>query len=346
MVAPVNNSAWVEWMKTMMGGVSRQAAAATFPADRFYCLLDELPLHLIPRKDRQALQNRQDAPPLFLNPNCRVLPADELPVGLMARADLVAAFAGEGMIAWVENPAEKSFSPFWLGTRFQEVVKALSPNEPVPGDVPEDVKSILAAAEILIEEGDTEQDRGRRQKMAGVAVQFQQKGYAPMASLMHPFHVAALRRYYRHLIRTGAIRLGDRQTPRRYAAYNEPAARFFHHQFAKTISVLAGEPLKPSYVYMASYLSGAELKKHTDREQCEYSITFCLDFSPEPEAATSWPICLQTPTGTATVYQALGDGLAYRGTRLPHYRSNLGEGQTSTSIFFHYVAADFTGPLG
>jgi hypothetical protein len=111
------------------------------------------------------------------------------------------------------------------------------------------------------------------------------------------------------------------------------------------MSAVAGEPVKPSYVYLASYLSGAELKKHVDREQCEFSITLCLDFSPEPDLATPWPICLQTPTSTVTVYQALGDGLAYRGTRLPHYRSKLGEGQTSTSIFFHYVGADFGGSL-
>ena len=161
--------------------------------------------------------------------------------------------------------------------------------------------------------------------------------------MIHPFHIAALRRYYRYLIRTGAIRLGDGQSPRRYVAYNEPVARFFHHDIAATLSAVAGEPLKPSYVYLASYLSGAELKKHTDREQCEFSVTLCLDFSPEPALATPWPIRLDTPTGTVTVYQALGDGLAYRGTRLPHYRSALGEGQTSTSIFFHYVAADFAG---
>jgi hypothetical protein len=54
---------------------------------------------------------------------------------------------------------------------------------------------------------------------------------------------------------------------------------------------------------------------------------------------------LQTSGGTVTVYQALGDGLAYRGTQLPHYRDRLGEGQTSTSIFFHYVTENFTGSL-
>jgi hypothetical protein len=123
-------------------------------------------------------------------------------------------------------------------------------------------------------------------------------------------------------------------------------ARFFHSQIAPTLSKVVGEVLKPSYVYMASYLSGAELKKHTDREQCEFSITLCLDFSPEPKLATPWPIHLETPQGVVTVYQGLGDGLAYRGTRLPHYRGILPEGQTSTSIFFHYVAADFTGSLG
>ena len=90
--------------------------------------------------------------------------------------------------------------------------------------------------------------------------QFREKGYAPLGDLIHPFHIAALRRYYRYLIRTGAIRLGDGQSPRRYVAYNEPVARFFHHEIARALSAVAGEPLKPSYVYLASYLerSGTE----------------------------------------------------------------------------------------
>ena len=181
--------------------------------------------------------------------------------------------------------------------------------------------------------------------MSRASSNFRAKGYAPLGDLIHPFHIAALRRYYRYLIRTGAIRLGDGQSPRRYVAYNEPVARFFHHDLASTLSAVAGESLKPSYVYLASYLSGAELKKHTDREQCEFSITLCLDFSPEPELAAPWPIRLDTAAGTVTVYQAPGDGLAYRGTRLPHYREPLGKGQTSTSIFFHYVRDDFAGSL-
>jgi len=143
----------------------------------------------------------------------------------------------------------------------------------------------------------------------------------------------------------GTIRLGDEQSSRRYVAHNEAVARFFHHQIANAVSAIVGEALKPSYVYFGSYLSGAELKKHTDRPQCAFSVTLCLDFSPEPDLATSWPIRLDTPEGTVKVYQALGDALVYRGTRVPHYRHVLAKGYTSTSIFFHYVPEDFPGSL-
>ncbi len=352
MASSLNNPAWLEWMTTLMGGVSRQTHAATFPPDRFYCLLDELPLHLIPQRILKSLRLQEDRPQdLFLNPECIVCADGELPGEIASRRSLFSAFALQGTIAWVRDPATRNLLPFWLGPNLDGVVRALHPNEPLPASVPTRARNLLAQAGILIPEacvrsGQAEPAALRREEMATKASRlFREKGYAPLGDLIHPFHIAALRRYYRHLIRSGAIHLGDKQSSRRYVAYNEPVARFFHQNIAAALSAVAGEPLKPSYVYMASYLSGAELKKHTDREQCEFSITLCLDFSPEPTLETPWPIQLDTPTGTVTVHQALGDGLAYRGTRLPHYRSKLREGQTSTSIFFHYVAADFAGSL-
>jgi hypothetical protein len=208
------------------------------------------------------------------------------------------------------------------------------------------VRALLARAGILRPADYTER---RREEWAEIvrksAHEFQQKGYVPLGGLIHPFNLAALRRYYRQAIRRGCIRLGDEQSARRYVAHNESVGRFFHYQIANAVAAIAGEPIKPSYVYMASYLSGAELRKHTDREQCEFSVTLALDFSPEPHLATPWPIRLDTGKGTVTVYQALGDGLVYRGTKVPHYRHALADGQTSTSIFFHYVSADFSGPL-
>ena len=364
MVAPVinaaNDPAWVEWMTALMAevmpagesregrsleGASRHAYAATLPPDRFYCLLDELPLHLVPQRVVKSLRSREDRA-LYLNPQCMVCPAGQLPDELALRPEIEAGFALQGTIAWVRNPATGNLLPFWLGPQLEGVVRSLRANEALAESIPDSTRQLLAAVGIVQSEEKVGQVLRRREEViAKSSPGFREKGYAPLSDLIHPFHIAALRRYYRYLIRTGAIHLGDGQSPRRYVAYNEPVARFFHRDITATLSAVAGEPLKPSYVYMASYLSGALLKKHTDRPQCEFSVTMCLDFSPEPGLETPWPIHLETPTSTVTVYQALGDGLAYRGTRLPHYRSALREGQTSTSIFFHYVGEDFTGSL-
>jgi len=288
-------------------------------------------------------ENRQ---PLYLNPECFLCRAGQIPEELASHKKLLSRFALQGTMAWVPDQATGNLLPFWLGPQLERALRGLRLSEPAPLSLPERARRRLAAAHILLPEDHSGQrHREREEKVKKTSSQFREKGYAPLGNLIHPFHVAALRRYYRYLIRTGAIRLGDGQSPRRYVAYNEPVARFFHHHIAAALSAVAGEPLKPSYVYLASYLSGAELKKHTDREQCEFSVTFSLDFSPEPMLETPWPIRLDTPTGTVTVYQALGDGLAYRGTRLPHYRGTLRQGETSTSIFFHYVGADFAGSL-
>lgn len=328
-----------------MGG-SRQTETAAFPPDRFFCLLDELPVHLVPQSARQLLQAEDGSvPTLVLNPECKLLPAQELPGELCEVGELCSGFALQGTVVWVRDARSRALLPFWLGNAFEPVLQQLSPGEPVATSVPGETRALLAAAEILVPEGPTTPSPKRDKLLPKASEHFQQKGYVPIASLIHPFHVAALRRYYRYQIRTGAMRLGDRQSPLRYGAYNEPVARFFHHQLTPVMSELAGQPLKPSYVYLASYLQGAELKKHTDREQCDFSITLCLDYSPEPALASPWPIKLETPRGTVTVYQALGDGLAYRGMQLPHYRDMLGEGQTSTSIFLHYVSEHFAGSL-
>jgi len=54
---------------------------------------------------------------------------------------------------------------------------------------------------------------------------------------------------------------------------------------------------------------------------------------------------LHTASGKTTVFQGIGDGLIYSGCELPHSRDRLPPGNTSTSLFFHYVREGFTGPL-
>jgi hypothetical protein len=345
MASQVKDKAWPAWIAGLLGVGSRQTLTATLPSDQFHCLLDELPLHLIPRRQFASCL-AECSGQLFLNPLCSVLPPGAVPAELEPHRHLLKNFNLLRTVAWVRNPATNSLHPFWLGPCLENIVSHLRAGEPVPDSLDAEARFLLVAAGILTQQGSGER---RRADLAEVvkksAHTFQERGYAPVGNLIHPFHIAALRRYFRYAIRSGSIRLGDEQSARRYAVHNESVARFFHHQITNAVSAVVGEPVKPSYVYLASYLSGAELKKHTDREQCEFSVTLCLDFSPEPEGATSWPIRLDTGSGTVTVYQALGDGLVYRGPKVPHYRKVLAEGYTSTSIFFHYVAAHFSGSL-
>jgi hypothetical protein len=348
MATQLKDAAWLEWIAGLMGVGSRQTLTATLPPGQFHCLLDELPLHLIPQRQLQSqcwwlsFSPRQ----LFLNPQCSVLPAGRVPAELEPHRHFVNSFNLQRTMAWVRDPATGSLNPFWLGPRLEAAVSRLRAGEPLSASTQADVCMLLAGAGILTPEGYAER---RLADWAEVVSKgspyFRENGYVPLGHLIHPFNLAALRRYYRHAIRRGAIRLGDEQSSRRYVAHNEAVARFFHHQIANAVGAIVGEAIKPSYVYFASYLSGAELKKHTDRQQCEFSVTLSLDFSPEPELATPWPIRLDNPDGTVKVYQALGDGLVYRGTKVPHYRHVLAEGHTSTSIFFHYVPEDFSGSL-
>ena len=348
MATQLKDAAWLEWMASLMGVGSRQTLTATLPPGQFHCVLDELPLHLIPQRQLESQCWWLNFSPerLAFNPQCSVLPAGQVPAELEAHRHLVKNFNLQGTVAWVREPATGSLNPFWLGPRLEAVVSRLFAGEAVPRLGSSRRPLFVGGAGILIPERYAERRRAEwAEVVSKSSAYFREHGYVPLGHLIHPFNLAALRRYYRHAIRRGNIRLGDEQSSRRYVAHNESVARFFHHQIANAVSAIVGEAVKPSYVYLGSYLSGAELKKHTDRPQCEFSVTLCLDFSPEPDLATSWPIRLDTRGGAVKVYQALGDGLVYRGTKVPHYRHALAEGYTSTSIFFHYVAEDFSGSL-
>jgi hypothetical protein len=346
MDSQVNNAAWLEWVSTLLGGASRQQCAATFHPDQFYCYLDELPLHLIPAgASTAALSLSSERRHLHINPRSRLLSGGATPEEFTL-AECPRNFAVQGTMAWVQQPVTDSWLPFWLGPRLEFVVSAIKKEGHVPASVANEDLALLRTAGIVSSEDEAQSEQERwQQALSQSADLFRQRNYAPVRGLLHPYHIAALRRYFRHLVRKGRIPFGDEQNPRRYGVHNESVARFFHQQMAKTVSLAVGEPVIPSYVYVASYVSGAALTKHIDREQCEFSVTVSVDFSPEPQLETSWPIRLDSQHGTVTVYQALGDGLVYRGPRVPHYRETLPAGKTSTSIFFHYVPAGFTGSL-
>jgi hypothetical protein len=315
--------------------------AAETHAPRFTCYLDDYPDHLIAGR---YLNLETDARYLVVNPDLIVARLEDLPVGMLHPSLLDNFQPGEDMV-WIPRAGVAMTDFFWLRTKLGESISRLTAGEIRASDLSSDKRAVLQLAGVLIDgRGPAGNLEEQQQNLRSSAVQFQQRGYAPVAGLVHPLHVAALRKYYRKLIRRGALKRGDSQSDR-YIAHNERVAKLFHHQLTPAISAIVGEAVKPSYVYAASYQSGARLEKHVDREQCEFSLTFCLDYSPEPCLHTPWPIELHTGSSVVTVYQGLGDGLVYRGRVIPHSRETLPRGHTSTSVFFHYVREDFEGPL-
>jgi hypothetical protein len=178
-----------------------------------------------------------------------------------------------------------------------------------------------------------------------VRVLLASRGWVILHDLLPAFHIGSLRRYLRAQIRLGRLTFGDDQSPGRYVAHNEPVAAYFHHQLARAVSDVVGTAVKPSYSYIVSYQGGADLEPHTDREQCEYTLSLCIDATPEPLAQAPWPLWLQSPGGPVAIWQHLGDGLLMRGRRISHWRNALPEGQTATNLLLHYVDSQFAGQL-
>ena len=361
MDSQVKDAAWLAWIEQLVAASPSHDRGNELPRSLFHCRLDDQPDHLVP--ERLLRPGHWEVPsdrPLFVNPCCSFTRDGQLPTvptaGFALPGELVwgESVLGEsvwselvwGEMVWVRDPANDALQPFWLGPELSTVLSEAKPGDPAPSLLSRESRRSLLMAKVLVPENYASVRRQQWAEIASVTgARFQSQGYAPVGQIIHPFHISALRRYYRHELRTGKLHLGDGQSPRRYIAYNDPVARFFHQQLTAAVSAFAGEPVKPSYVYLAAYQPGAILEKHTDREQCDFSVTLCLDYSPEPRNATPWPLRLHVKSGKVAVFQAIGDALLYRGCQLPHSRDPLAEGHTSTSIFFHYVRQDFTGRL-
>jgi hypothetical protein len=341
MDSQMKDAAWLAWIEQLAVAPASGDRGNDLPRSLFHCRLDDQPDHLVPARllrpeNWEGLSDR----PHFINPGCCFPATAEL-----AGADPTISFATPAEVIWIRDPGSGALEPFWLGPELRAVLSSAQPGDAAPALSPQARQTLMMATVLVADDYARHRRKQWNEIVSVTSPQFQSQGYAPVGRLIHPFQISALRRYYRHQVRTGKLRLGDGQSPLRYIAYNDPVVRFFHQQLTAAVTAFAGEPVKPSYVYLASYQPGAILEKHTDREQCEFSVSLCLDYAPEPRHATPWPLHLHKQSGKVTVFQAIGDALLYRGCQLPHSRDPLPEGHTSTSIFFHYVREDFKGSL-
>jgi hypothetical protein len=312
------------------------------PSELYHCLLDEQPYYLAPP---WLMRNEESPGTVVVNPSCWFAWDGPLPPDMAARIDFSENFHSTVQMVWVEDPGTLAIWPFWVGDEYFGYLTRMTPGSVFEEDLPAHVRWVLSEANILVQPNYLGQRRREWRSQSLAYARDFEKGYVVVPDLIHPFHVGALRRYYRCRTRQGCYLFGDEQVHRRFAAHNEEIARYIHAQLTQAISDIAAAALKPSYAYFASYLSGAELEGHVDREQCDYSITTCIDASPEPRAESPWPIKVGSGDDTIEIYQRLGEALIYRGCQVPHSRDRLRGGFTSTSLLLHYVDDSFTGSL-
>ena len=85
-----------------------------------------------------------------------------------------------------------------------------------------------------------------------------------------------LQRYYKETISENVWPLGDRQS-NRYKSHNEPMSRFLQYEILPLIEKVVGRKMRPTYTYLSAYVKDADLPPHTDREDCEYTVSFVVD---------------------------------------------------------------------
>jgi hypothetical protein len=309
----------------------------TFPRQQYYCVLDEQPDFLVPTPVLASYAGLENITPLIVNPRCWFGWHGSLPPALAAAAYWHDNIYDFPWTVWVDDPDRNALWPYWLGPRYAGLLHNMAPGELYDGTLPEDVVRNLTVAQILVSPHAADRAHHAWNAIIGATAPSFDRGWLELSGLLPPFHLGALRRYYRYHTRMGSFAFGDAQTPGRFIAYDEPVTKYVHHQLARTISDIAQRRVVPSYNYLAFYQGGATLDPHTDREACEYTVSLCIDATPDPHTHGAWPLQLQTPEGSVSVTLGIGDALLFRGRILTHWRDQLAAGYTSSSILFHFV---------
>ena len=124
----------------------------------------------------------------------------------------------------------------------------------------------------------------------------------------------------------------DEQVPNTPAWHDDLAMKNLMCYLTPDMEKHTGESLIPTYSYLRVYKKGDELKRHIDKNSCEFSVTLTLMREPNEGI---WPIYLETDRVHKVELEA-GDGLIYKGIESPHWRGKF-EGSRLAQVFLHYV---------
>ena len=141
--------------------------------------------------------------------------------------------------------------------------------------------------------------------------QFQQKGFEVVKGYIPSFFSAYLRNYFTLRVQNDPTLGGDSQAPNSNCVYGDTAFDMVMAMSTPDIEEIVDKNLVPQYTYARIYKNGSVLERHSDRPECQYSVTLCLGGEYEKQ----WPIWINDYSGKShEVPLDVGDMVVYHGT--------------------------------
>lgn len=172
--------------------------------------------------------------------------------------------------------------------------------------------------------------------MASTRDEFHERGYALLKGVL-PSGALQMLHHYCLSYAKGEHAATDALVPGTPAGYGHPCMERILLQIVPLIENATGRTVFPTYSYFRVYRRGDVLPRHVDRPACEISLSLCIGYT----GTDDWPLWLRGPKGDASVSLRPGEGVAYKGTELEHWREPFA-GESAAQVFLHYV--DRAGP--
>ena len=102
---------------------------------------------------------------------------------------------------------------------------------------------------------------------------------------------------------------------------------------APRIAATVGEPVHPANSYYRIYCAGDTLRRHTDRDELDYTVSLMLSLTGIHE----WPLFADMLGVHQAIPMAVGDAVLLTGRLIPHWRTAL-TGHCAALLFLHFTA--------
>jgi len=175
-------------------------------------------------------------------------------------------------------------------------------------------------------------------------IEFEENGYVLVKSFLDPLAIQTVSRYLEYSLKSDGFKTGvSSENPHfkvsKYYRYADPLIETILHNSIEEVEQVVNKKIFPTYSYCRVYVKGDELKAHTDREACEFSVSVNVATNGEP-----WPFWVQSAGGQPTSFiLEPGDAIIYKGCDVLHWREKATNTEVNVQFMLHYV--DQLGPF-